>query len=656
MNSRTNDVVESFRGYRRASWQVLGFAALSSVCGCSGEAVPSDPDEAIAVENEALATPRLATPPTPGGMRLFTETNNVVDICFHNAPQDIRIKMRAAVLKTWGSVARLRFTGWDDCPADPDDIPETTIPIDVFENTGTGHENDNGGNCQGGVGSRQLRAEDGGDPRIHENTQLFINTGANRNLLESDTIHEMAHCLGVMHEHQRSDTPASCGELLQTTPVTGTGTCTVHSDCASHICSTQSRRCVLRGCSVTLCPSGFTCNAAERCVPDECTTASDCFGNSACNLLDGKRRCVTRCTTDVDCPAQHWCDTSFPTNSTPGRCADGNMFIDRTSVNLTPWDPTSIMTYSACRTPSAPLDPSFWDIYGMRALYGQRGLNQIVTSRSGTSGDYTVGTPPPTGYILTYAEGWGWGRGMPGTTPLQVYFHSGRRDRMVVGTAASRTEATNAGYLLEGTVSNVYASDQGNATVPMERFRSPSGTEHITTASPAAKQRVLGLGYAFVRVEGYVFPAPDHPDAFGIPFDTLTYYYSPSRNDSLITKTGSALALEAEAEGYEHRGLDGITLKRGVQGTTPLRQYWHNGRTDHFAAATPEGINAAITEGYRQVQPHEGNVFTTLQNDTQGLSLFWKSSIVDNWTTAERTNTSGYTFVRFEGYVMPALW
>ena len=49
-------------------------------------------------------------------------------------------------------------------------------------------------------------------------------------------------------------------------------------------------------------------------------------------------------------------------------------------------------------------------------------------------------------------------------------------------------------------------------------------------------------------------------------------------------------------------------------------------------------------------------VFTFPQNDTQGISLFWRSSILDNWTTAEHVNPPGYVFVRIEGYVMPALW
>jgi hypothetical protein len=623
MESKKNDLVESLRSYGRASWQVLAFAALSGVCGCSGESAPSDPGEAIAVKSQALATPES-----------FVRFNAVnVGVCFHGGSQEIRSIMRAAIERTWGAVTRLHFSNWSTCPANVD---PTWIPIRISE---LSNPNAWGGNCKSGMRARQP-----GDPT----TQFTIVTGANRVNLEAVTVHEMGHCLGATHEHQRLDTPISCQQATQTTPPTGTGPCTLDTDCASNDCGSNNR-CVLRSCPGTAgCLSGFTCNAQALCVPNQCRTASDCFGSSFC--ING--RCSTSCSTNSQCPSTHFCDTFT------GRCVDGNTVIDTHAQNLTPWDPTSIMLYDGCRTSTAP-EPSFWDIYGMRQLYGQRGLNQIVTSRS-PGGDFTAGNPPPTGYALAYAEGWGWGRGMPGTTPLQVYFHSGRGDRMVVGTAASRTEAVAAGYLLEGTISNVYASDQGTATVALERYRSAggTGTENATTASPTAKQNLLSLGYALVRVEGYVFPASDHPSAVdgGIPFETLTIYYSPSRNDTLLTKTGSALALEAEAEGYEHRGLDGITLKRFVEGTTRFRQFWHNGRTDHFEAATTQGINAAITDGYREVTPHEGYVFEFPQNDTQALRLYWKPSVVDNWTTAERTNTSGYTFVRNEGYVMPTLW
>ena len=286
----------------------------------------------------------------------------------------------------------------------------------------------------------------------------------------------------------------------------------------------------------------------------------------------------------------------------------------------------------------------------MQKLYGRRGpLQQIITSRNVT-GDYLTRSGAPGGYTAKYAEGWVWQSSMPGTVPLDIYWHFGRGDHWAVATSGSRTAAENAGYVFRSRAGYIYAAPQPG-TNALRRYRSPNRLENITTASAAAEQEVLAAGYTFIGDEGYIFRASD------VPFDTLTYYWSTARNDSLLTRTGSQLAQDAENEGYFNRGLDGITLKHNVEQTTALRQFWNTGRSDHFAAATTQGINAAFTDGYREL-PREGYVFTTSQNDTQGLRLYWNPLTVDNFTTAENLSDAilGYQFVRNEGFVPPALW
>lgn len=615
MDSKKSDAVWSLRGRRRAISLLLGFVVLVGAWGCSDGSAPGAGDEAVASESEALAT--------PAGITLFDPIN--VGVCFHGGSEDVRIRVRAAIERTWGAVTRVHFSNWSTCPANPD---PSWIPIRVNE---LSDANAWGGNCKSGRFARQP-----GD----STTQFLIVTGANRVSLEAIAVHEMGHCLGATHEHQRSDTPVSCQQAVQVTPPTGTGPCTQDSDCSSNDCGSNNR-CVLRACPGTMgCFSGFTCNSAAQCVPNSCKTASDCFGSSFC--ING--RCNTSCSTDSQCPNTHFCDR------VTGRCVDGNTVLDTNSQNLTPWDSNSIMLNSSCRTSSAP-EPSFWDIYGMQRLYGSRSpLNQVITSFKAATQDYTLGQSPLPGYVAKYAEGWIWARGMPGTVPLDLYFHSGRGDYWALASSVSRMAAQAGGYVLQSTIGHVYASSQPG-TVELRRYRHPVTLHRFTAAaSSAGEAAALAAGYTLMGVEGYIFPATS------VPFETLTYYWSSARNNSVLTRTGGDYAMHREDVGYENRGLDGITLKHAVAGTRPLRQFYHSGVSDDFAAATNAGLNQASDLGYVEQLPHEGYIFETLQNDTTGLKLLRKSSINDYWNTAERTNTSGYEQVRIEGYVIPALW
>jgi len=353
------------------------------------------------------------------------------------------------------------------------------------------------------------------------------------------------------------------------------------------------------------------------------------------------------CATDADCLTDddEVCDPHASSGNPlkPWRCAIPDVVMDYSLPFLTRYDAESVMNY--CRTnQAAPL--TFWDIYGAQLIYGRRidAIRPLISSYSPWRGDHFAGFSAPTSfdYAPVYGEGWIYTVSAPGTVPLDLYWHAGRGDNMVVATQSSRQAAQGAGYTFAGTVGYVYPTQQPG-TVPFKLYWSAAREDNFTTASAAGAQAAAAAGYSFVRDEAFIFA--------DIPYDMLTYYYSSARTERLHTRTGSATAAAADLAGYTNYGFDGFTLRHNVQGTTAFRQFWSNDRQEHYLTGTAWGAQNASSSGYSEIG-NEGFVFDTQVTGTSPFRSFWSSGNLDNVTSrAYDFFWDGYTSLGNEGYM-----
>lgn len=355
---------------------------------------------------------------------------------------------------------------------------------------------------------------------------------------------------------------------------------------------------------------------------------------------------TTACKTNAHCTASDpICNLAVPSGNSlkPGRCGnDQEVFVPSYQL-LTPYDGESVMNY--CR-PTWTLPPTFWDLYGIQQLYGRRtdAIVPIVTAFSPSRGDHIPGVSAPTGpdYYVAYGEGWIFAFNAPGTVPLDLYWHAGRGDNMVVATTASRQAAVGAGYQFASTIGYVYPTTQPG-TVPFKLYWGAASLDNFTTASAQGAQAALAAGYVYVRDEAYIFA--------NIPYEMLSYHYNSARGDTLHTKTGSSLSAAAEAAGYANYEFDGMVLKYRVQGTSTFRQFWSGARLDHYLTGTSVGAQSAIDAGYSELAA-EGYVFTTQAANTFPFVSYWSTFIFDHATSYNIDFTwQYYQRVRNEGYM-----
>lgn len=321
---------------------------------------------------------------------------------------------------------------------------------------------------------------------------------------------------------------------------------------------------------------------------------------------------------------------------------------------LTPTDQRSIMRAAGICNPTPT--PSNWDAIGAMQMYGPRttAVRPLVTGYRPTMQDHLTqavdvwpsqlsGNP----YIWRFADGWLFAVQVPGTVPLQRYWHPGRTDYVTVATAETRNVAVAAGYQLDKTEGYVYPTPQPG-TVPLDLYWSDLRLDHFSTTTDEGRNAALAAGYYFVRTEGYVFREP--------PYHLGWKYRHDGRQDYLLTAGNSPLAASADAAGYQFVGFDHLLLRYSLPGTTPLRTWWSGSREDHFATATSAGDSSAMGAGYVRIAD-QGHVFTApLLGGLYALKSFWNGAAGDNFTSANSEAAalaSGYTTVRIEGWVLP---
>jgi hypothetical protein len=134
----------------------------------------------------------------------------------------------------------------------------------------------------------------------------------------------------------------------------------------------------------------------------------------------------------------------------------------------------------------------------------------------------------------------------PGTSPLKLFFHAGRNDSSLVGTAKGEAEHLAAGYAfvrIEG-----YAFQQPfPGTVPLKLYWHEGRGDNAVVAETRSQQDQIASGYKYVRVEAYVFPAND-PD-FGIRKFPLRALVPGQTGRLAIASTKTAFIVHADTAG-----------------------------------------------------------------------------------------------------------
>jgi hypothetical protein len=94
----------------------------------------------------------------------------------------------------------------------------------------------------------------------------------------------------------------------------------------------------------------------------------------------------------------------------------------------------------------------------------------------------------------------------PGAVPLMLYWSAQRGDNFTTATAQGQADAQAAGYAFVRIEGYVYPQ-QAPGTVPLLLYWSAQRGDNFTTATAQGQADAQAAGYAYVRVEGYVFPA-----------------------------------------------------------------------------------------------------------------------------------------------------
>lgn len=364
------------------------------------------------------------------------------------------------------------------------------------------------------------------------------------------------------------------------------------------------------------------------------------------NRCAAARTWADACATNAHCSDNRVCDlhVSSGNPARPGLCT-GPDHVTLPELNgFTPYDPDSIMNY--CRTDQTPR-LSAWDVYGSQRVYGERftGIRPLITQWSAAREDHVTSPDTRAGYATAYHAGYIFRNEAPSSVPVDLYFHAGRGDFVLVAHATTRNDAVAAGYTLVGRQGFAYSS-QRPGTVALVQFWHAGRGDHITAISGSqAALNATAAGYIQVRTEMYVFGASTEP------YRPLWLFWNAGRGDNLLTAANSATANNALAAGYTKVRTEGVGLKFNVPGTVGMRQWWSNAREDHAAIT-----DTAAVPDYTRVLPDEGFVFSSPTGGTVPFQLWWHAGRGDNATLhsingVNAASASGYVRAADQGHM-----
>jgi hypothetical protein len=158
------------------------------------------------------------------------------------------------------------------------------------------------------------------------------------------------------------------------------------------------------------------------------------------------------------------------------------------------------------------------------------------------------------GYALVRTEGWiPFSGRFDDDGALKVFWHAGAQDHLTATTGEAALDAARAGYQCVGREVSIARgqSPQPPGTVPLDLYWHAGRRDNLTTATDAGRRAAQAAGYGFVRREGWVYPSvsamPSHLQQAVYTFDL---YWHPGREDHLLTSSPD-LASAARAAGYQ---------------------------------------------------------------------------------------------------------
>lgn len=152
---------------------------------------------------------------------------------------------------------------------------------------------------------------------------------------------------------------------------------------------------------------------------------------------------------------------------------------------------------------------------------------------------------------------------------------------------------------------NNHTHSYATATVPLQHFWSAANNDTLTVASTEGIAFAHANDYTFVRIEGAVFATAQGNDT--VPLAT---FYSASTHDHALFPDGSSEAEWALANGFTRLWTEGHVFPRaayilnggGASGKSaagrydppsacvPLQQYFNPARHDHVLVATRQSV------------------------------------------------------------------
>lgn len=146
--------------------------------------------------------------------------------------------------------------------------------------------------------------------------------------------------------------------------------------------------------------------------------------------------------------------------------------------------------------PTPPTPPQAANFTGLYLYYSsERGDNFSTATING------IQAATGAGYRLVRKQGCILTNKLPGTVPLNLYWHGGRGDNFTTATGAR--DAQNAGYQFVRTLGYIYTSPNNN-TAPLRLHWSAARGDNFTSSTSQGAAAANAANYRSVRNEGHI--------------------------------------------------------------------------------------------------------------------------------------------------------